>query len=403
MNPLRRFSLTLLAVVALMLGACSAPPDAPAPPPEDAVDFSFVFFGCNRVGFSPHVPSPSTANVAQLRQTLEDITNLTETAGLPKPPRYLFFLGDLVRNEADDDGQTLTAQLAAWQTLWEGLALAGTATELVPVPGNHEVLASIEDPPGSGEYPFEVPNPPTYDIWLDWLEKNGYDGFAGNGPTPATDPSDHLARDSSRMTYSFSTPLASGKNAHFVLVNTDTLSTAAPTDASCLQSSKVASDPVPGFIPASWIESDVAAAQADEGTELVFAFGHKPIQAAGGSSDTVGRDNILNCSEYPLADRFQAALEGHDKVVAYLTAHAHLWEYADLGAGERTVPQIIAGDGGSPLSGGDQFGFTLVTVYRSGKVTATGYGRTAPTPYDNPESGGPATPQSTHVLREAAG
>ena len=58
------------------------------------------------------------------------------------------------------------------------------------------------------------------------------------------------------------------------------------------------------------------------------------------------------------------------KVVAYLAAHVHEWDYTPLGSGTRQVPQIIAGDAGSPLSGGDQFGFTLVTVYANGKVTA---------------------------------
>jgi hypothetical protein len=396
---------------ALALAGCTGPPasdsggeQAAAEQAVDrgAVDFSFVFIGCNRVGWDPSNPSPSTANVAQLKQTFEDVANL------PSRPRFLFFVGDLVRNEQADDGRTVAAQLAAWQELWEDGPLAGSATELVPLPGNHEVLASIEYPAGSGTY-AEIPNPAAYDRWLTWLADHGHDRHAGNGPTATSDPGDQLARDSSQLTYSFSTPLASGGEAHFVLVDTDALSTARPTDESCLQDAHFAQDPVPGWIAADWIAADLQQAGTDPATELIFAIGHKPIQAPGGS-DTQGRDNILNCEQYPLADRFLGSLAAQPKVVAYLTSHDHLWDHAELSSPQRSVPQVIAGDGGSPLSGPspcggesqDIFGFTEVTVYTSGEVVATSYGRPTPDPYDSLDSGGPAKVCTTVVLRPAS-
>lgn len=407
---MRRLSLTILTCLTLAawLLACGSTSEK-APPTETAplevtetVDFSFVFFGCNRVGWSPSQPSPSTANVAQLEQTLLDISQLQKTAGLPAPPRYLFLLGDIVRNEEEDQGQTLTQQLSAWQELWERQPFSTSATEPVLLPGNHEVLASIESPPDSGTY-YEIPNPPTYDIWTDWLVKSGFDKTAGNGPNPEIDPQDQLAGDNSRLTWSFSTDLQNGKSAHFVVINTDTLSTARTEEEACLQNAQYASSPLPGWIPIQWIDADIAQAEGNSETELIFAFGHKPILAPGGS-DTVGRSNILNCSEYPQADQLTDTFQKNSKFVAYLAAHTHEWNSAELGDGEgRQVPQIIAGNGGSPLSGGDLFGFTLVTVYTNGKVTATSYGRPAPDPYDSPNAGGPATAQETVVLREAAG
>ena len=86
---------------------------------------------------------------------------------------------------------------------------------------------------------------------------------------------------------------------------------------------------------------------------------------------------ILDCDQHPLADRMLETFQAHDKLVGYLTSHTHEWAYAELGpdGDGRQIPQVVAGNGGSPLSNGDIFGFTLVRVYTSGKVTATSYGR----------------------------
>jgi hypothetical protein len=77
-------------------------------------------------------------------------------------------------------------------------------------------------------------------------------------------------------------------------------------------------------------------------------------------------------------------------VRAYLAAHAHEWSYLEAipvaaGTGTAHVPQIIAGNGGSPPEGnwsrGNYFGYTLVSVTANGTVSAQSYGRPIPAPY----------------------
>ena len=79
----------------------------------DEVALSFVYVGCNRVGWSERVdpatgakaPLPvSTANAAQLLQTFHDVVN-----ELAPEPTYLFLCGDIVRNE-QPGGSTLRQQ-----------------------------------------------------------------------------------------------------------------------------------------------------------------------------------------------------------------------------------------------------------------------------------------------------
>jgi hypothetical protein len=408
LKTLPRLGLLSLIILALLLPGCAKTPEdeaARVDPGEEegsaerSLDFSFVILGCNRVGWSPDYPTPSTANVPQLKQTLEDIANLPET------PRYLFFLGDLVRNEEQDDGSTLKTQLTAWQELYasedERLGLSTKGLELVPLPGNHEVLASIEYPAGSGSY-IEIPNPPSYTVWADWIAGNGHAAHAGNGPTPESDPQDLLVNDNSTISYSFQSPRADGTQVHFVLLDTDTLSTARSEDTACLQDASLADKPLPGWIPFHWAATDIATAEGASDTSLIFAMGHKPIVSPS-HSDTSGRDNILNCTEYPLADDLLGTFQTHGKVVAYLASHDHLWDYREIGGDTgRSIPQVVAGDAGSPLSGGDVFGFTLVEVFSDGGVEATSYGRPVPDPYDSPEGVEPATPRQTVVLRSRA-
>ena len=372
---------------------------------DDTVDFSFVFFGCNRLGYDDPIP-PSTANIPQLTQTVADIANL-ETA-----PRYLFMLGDLVRNEVEDDGSTLEQQLTDWQTLWDGLKSQLPDTQLVPVPGNHEVLYSTKvhipegcdcDDPGCTCRYDEFPNTDAYDKWLDWMSQNSYDGLAGNGPTPATDPADRLVLDdSNKLTYSFQSDLQSGQKVHFTLVDTDALSTYRATDPACIQDQQNADKAVPGWMAANWVQKDIGAAQADADVGLIFAMGHKPAQAHDGSRDPKGRDTVINCSDATLADQFVSTLSTHDKVAGYLTSHDHNWWHAtvDDTASQSSVEQIVAGNAGSPPDPtAPYFGFTLVEIYTSGKVIATSYGRTIPNPIDDPDNVEPATALTTVTLR----
>ena len=388
-----------LLLVSIGLGACgggSNPPPTPPvdPPTGDPVTFSFAFVGCNRVGWSeegdPKVPLPeSTANEGQLLQTFEDIANLD------RAPEYLFLLGDIVRNEVD--GATLAHQLSLWQPLWDQSPLAGSATRLVPITGNHEVLKSVEY--AHDEY-YEVPDNSANTAWLTWLNQNQHPPQPGNGPTPASSPGDLLRGDNSQLSFSFDATTSDGKSLHFVLIDTDTESTYVPTDTSCFQppEDQTSSEQVPGWIPLQWIRSDLAASSSD----MIFALGHKPISnsESGASDVSVGRSSVFNCDDKMLGQGLFDSFRNDDRFVAYLTSHRHLWDAFEI---EESVWQIIAGDGGSPLESGDSFGFTLVEIHESGKVVATPYTRPVPDPYYDPQGVGPAQPDTPVLtLRDGA-
>ncbi len=96
-------------------------------------------------------------------------------------------------------------------------------------------------------------------------------------------------------------------------------------------------------------------------------------------------------------------LDQTPKVRAYLTSHAHLWQLATL-PGARGVPQIIAGNGGSPLESSwtepsPYFGFTVVSIYASGRGGVTSYRRPAPSPYNSPDTL-PAMPAAELVIAD---
>lgn len=378
---------------------------------DDPVTLSFAFVGCNRVGWSAvdGVPlPPSTANAPQLLQTFEDVAGLAASRG--RAVDYFFFLGDLVRNESS--AKTLAAQLEGWQSLVDQSALAGATTRLVPIVGNHEVLKSVEY--ADHDY-YEVPAVGTPGAWTRWLIAHDHPPQSGspiapNGPTPTSSRDDLLQGDNSHLSYSFDVTTSAGQDIHFLLLDTDTHSTYASSDADCYQPPQqtvtfeghpvpgTMSLEVPGWVPSQWATSDLRSAGD---SDLLFAFGHKPLVAQGGSPDTpsTGRDTVFNCGDQMRAEGLIDAFASTDGFVAYLTAHQHLWDAFEIEASERSVWQIIAGDGGSPLSGGDTFGFTLVEVHASGKVVATRFDRPAPSPvYYTSDGVGPARPAKVLIL-----
>jgi hypothetical protein len=359
---------------------------------EDPVRTSIAFIGCNRVGWGGE-HHPSTANVAQLLATFEDI------AAMDPAPEFLFFCGDLVRNEEDDDGQTLESQLQPWQDLFAASALHDSSTTLVPITGNHEVLLSRQDK--TGGY-IELPNPPTYPIWVAWCEEHGHDQFAGNGPGPGGE--DLLALDESKLTYSFDSPAKGEGRIHFIVIDTDAMSTAVPEELACYQEADFTGDgenplaPVPGWIAVHWIEQDLAAAEADAGIDMIFALGHKPIEAFG-ETDPTGRSSIMDCSEYPMASQLRNAFASSSKFKGYLASHVHLWDAANLASNEEATAtwQVIAGNGGSQLDDRWEprspwgaatepfYGFSVVRIHESGRTFVDSYGRAVPDPYDADE------------------
>jgi hypothetical protein len=330
---------------------------------RDRVRLSFVFIGCNRIQKHDWDPAdnPSSANLPQLRQSFADIAGPDRVLN-PIPP-YFFFTGDLVLNLAADDGSTLRQQLDAWVDLYhtDPSGISGKTT-LVPLPGNHEMLQEV----GSGDTKVEILNPATDAVWVDWLSTNGFDRFAGNGPTNAGPNSDLLEDDQSQLTYSFGVG-----DVHFVLLNTDTWNMTGSI----------------GWIAYHWIEQDILRAQRDRRIRSIFVLGHKPIIAP---VVAAGPDSaIVN----PLGFQLAMLLNRNPKVMAYLAAHAHAWEIGRLG-GPRSAWQVIAGNGGSRLEsrwnppGGPYYGFTLVRVYESGRVGITRYTRPVPPVYDQ----GPTVP-----------
>ena len=98
---------------------------------------SFAFFGCNRVSDkvekAQKAENESSANVSELRATFRDVSSLK--------PAFLFALGDIVNNYADDDGKHLRKQLDAWHKLVN----LDPAVQLVVAPGNHELNKKTKD------------------------------------------------------------------------------------------------------------------------------------------------------------------------------------------------------------------------------------------------------------------
>jgi hypothetical protein len=335
---------------------------------ERRVKLTFIIIGCNRIQEADwertRATNPSSANVPQLQQTFADITNLNPI------PRYVFFMGDLVVNLKQDQGETLRGQLDAWAQLYFGdpSGIAQRLT-LIPFTGNHEVLQSLPSDASKGAK-VEVLNPATVPVWLDWLTRNGFDRFAGNGPTNAAPNLDMLQGDESRLTYSLDIG-----DTHFVVLNTDTVTTNLNI----------------GWIAYHWIEQDIQRAENNREIRSIFVLGHKPIV---GPIESVEPGNaIIN----PLNFRLASLLNRSGKVRAYLCAHAHLWEARQLGD-SHAVWQVIAGNGGSQLAsgwnpaGGQFYGFSLVKVYKDGKVGVISYRRPVPPVYfEGPTQ--PAQPQ----------
>lgn len=362
---INRYAVMLLAAVVVLWATEGAAANRRATASADPVVFSFAFFGCNRLDGDgvKATGSASTANVAQLRQSFYDI------AALPQLPRYVFLAGDIVKAKMPGT-QVLAEQLDAWVKLAtnpQENPLLGKNVPIIAFTGNHELLVNKDD--GACKY-AQCPNQPAYAYWSQFMEHNpaNYDFIpADNGPKQGGE--DGLLNDESRLSYSF----RSGDTL-FVILNTD---------------SQIDHDTI-GDLPMHWLKQQLQAAQHDPAVRHVFVMGHKPLL----SSDTGGDpgDRTIRPEE---AAAFYALLAdpagdaSPSKVRAFLAAHAHEWRYdpkLTIGAVSATVPQIVAGNGGSQPTTSWQganayFGYTLVEITRSGAVTAKSYGRSIATPY----------------------
>jgi hypothetical protein len=296
--------------------------------------------------------NPSSATYNQLVQTLHDLSQLTT------PPRYTFFTGDIVNNLIADQGEVLSGQLNGWiqivrhSTLWK-------KSEFVCMPGNHEVLEWIGED-------GEVPNPPCYPIWQGFVKGHGLARHGGNGPKGGG--ADHLVGDQSSTTYSFT-----DNHVHFVVVNTDSLSTAMDPQTG---------HPYGSWIPIHWIERDFRRAEADPDVRTILMLGHKPLHQR-----SLGAEHTP--IELPLSKRLEHLMLTTPKFRAYLTGHEHLWRANRIRA--RGPWQLIMGNAGTkpdePWLSHGYFGFTLFNLYSDGDVGVVDCRRPIPKPYY-----GPATP-----------
>lgn len=325
----------------------------------DPVSYRFSFVGCNRVGFEvDRTLNPSTANVQQLLNTFREIAQAE-----PKP-RHLFFLGDLILGYTS--GLSTVDQLQAWKSLYARSALPGSGVELVPVVGNHEVLLSYQNPDTKKWRDF--PNPPAALAWkevmrplLKWRD----------GPTLAAPNSDALSMPQDDLSFT-----VRDKDVLFVILNTDTFVDNVTT----------------GDIPLHWLGRALQAGQEDPEVKHIFVMGHKPLIKPDLEAWIIRDEEIQ-----PALD----LLSSHSKVRAYLTSHFHLWDYRVMPGG---VPQIIAGNGGSPLKGPflepgvGYYGYTLVDILESGKIVVESWGRPVPEPYDSDLPQGEATLRQGLVL-----
>jgi len=321
----------------------------------DALASSFVYVGCNRIQKADWdtVANPSSTNTAQLTRTFADVT------ALPDKPGHFFFAGDLVL-ALDASTTVLAGQLDAWAQLFasdpSGIA---TKVPLVPMVGNHEMLVKVK----VNGNKVELSNAPADKVWTDWTAAHGFDTHAGNGPTPAAPNVDALSDDQSRLTYSFNDGAV-----HYVVLNTDTLTTTPDTVTGSTQI---------GWIAMHWLAADLAAAQASATIQHIAVFGHKPLVSPLGNTTS---DAVIN----PLfTGAIESLLDQIGKVRGYFCAHAHLWDAQKL-PGQRGVYQVIAGNGGSQVESAwaqPSYGFTEVRVYQSGKVGVVSHQRPVPATY----------------------
>ncbi len=169
---------------------------------------------------------------------------------------------------------------------------------------------------------------------------------------------DSLDADESRLDYSFDY-----KNSHFIVLNTDAMG-------------KECKGPV------YWIDEDMKTAETKKPGHI-FVFSHIPAYGApemNGPGEQLENDSS-----------FWNTLEKHH-VDAMFSAHNHVYCRLLPHPGKTTM--LIAGNGGSPLnehcSASQKFyGYTLVKVYKSGKVLCYSFGRRVPkegymAPIDSP-------------------
>jgi hypothetical protein len=310
-------------------------------PQTDPVSVRFAFFGCNRVDKEDLSRYASSANEPQLLQNLKDVKSL------PNPPDYLFLTGDIVMGYANDHGQVLRKQLTAWNAVVKQVPFE--KTQLIPMPGNHEMNRK------EGE--LKLSSTHTIKVWNEWYRLSGYPVLSTNGPKDT----DEALQDQSNLSYSFDR-----ENVHFVVLNTDSLT--------ALKDPKSGTGRI-GWVPLEWIKKDLAEAEANSKITSVFLLGHRNLLDP---ADSVGDAPI----DPEVGKKLTALLESTSKFRGFLCAHVHSWDLKPFSS--KTGYQVIAGNGGSRLeknwnpSTGQYFGFSVIEVSREGRVVLENYRRPVP-------------------------
>ena len=295
--------------------------------PHDSLIYSFVTVGCNRIDKDDiSEDNPSTTNLEEIKKTFEEVANM-------KPlPDYFFFTGDLVYGYPKFDTTKLSRELTGWRQVYENSPLAKTGIKMVALPGNHEMLISKKTSTGIAEE----------NIWTRIMAP-----YIAGSNGPKRGGKDSLDADESRLDYSFDF-----KGSHFIMLNTDAMG----------QECKG---------PVYWIDDDMTSEQAKK-PQHIFVFSHIPAYGApemNGPGEQLQNDST-----------FWDVLEKHH-VDAMFSAHNHV--YCRLLPHKGKTTMLMAGNGGSPLNehcteAQKFYGYTLVKVYKSGKVLSYSYGRPVP-------------------------
>lgn len=325
-------------VLAATISSCS---EAVVKAEADSVVFSFAFTGCNRVGFDVHQSNnPSTANHVALDSIVADMMRQDIT------PDLFFNLGDIVRAEQTDTID-LASQLNAWVGLKTVQKLDASGIKMVAVPGNHELLQSVEGPPKHyTEYPLEH----STDVFLEYM-KNFLP--AGRDTAPNANNLDN------RLTFSFVQD-----SIGFIVINTDTYNPPTGTNSYGEE----------GKFPINWVNQKIVALNNDPGVKHIFTLGHRPYYVDG-SVPSGNHDGLPNAKSY-------WDTMSKNNVIAYLAAHKH--DYQRYQPGDTSTTQIIAGNAGSPNGMAKFFGYSQIHIYKSGKVQLISRGYCVPSDYLKP-------------------
>lgn len=370
MSPQKGNRLPLSLAMTALLAFVPALTDSAHAQQERKVAVTFAFFGCNRIDLKDwektRKENPSSANLPQLRQNLTDVAKLS--------PDLLFFGGDLVMGYADDKGEVLRSQMAAWIDVIKKLPHT-PRTQYVVMTGNHELNRKIGD--------TRLPNPPTDGVWTRLITSAGLVPYEAKGPTPLTSAEDHLVSDQRALSFSFDRG-----SVHFVVLNTDTRVTTQDVETG---ETKI------GMIPVHWLNADLDAAEKNSKVKCVVVMGHRNVIDPENAKGDAPIDP--ECA-VPMIE----SLKSHAKVRAYVCAHVHAFDITRIG--NSGLQQVVFGNGGSKLEkgwdpkGGRTFGFGYFKAYTDGSLGVIPYFRPEPKNYldDRPAKVPPAKAEKELVI-----